>query len=312
MAKHSGCVLLLATTLELAKTVAAWPQLSAKNDSIVDVAFNADYDATGRVTLPGFDLSGPFPGSRSATWSLELNVTQHGTMPASALNSTSATVADYLDDFANNTTILTTSLIPPPPGEPGALFDSNGSWIVDSDMVGNAWKVSIISWMLDRVPTVTSGNDVEHGSCPLGMISDSCMERVRKAVMEKPNVVESRALLRSIPSCGPLYSNRAIAGTAPMNSSFLGGTTLFWGFPNKADMYNVLGAKTVPVLIVWGRRDGPGRLPEEHVQWACVKADRARAGASLPTGGSGRAAAGVRLGWHAAVVAIVVGLGIAA
>ncbi|KAH7035857.1 uncharacterized protein B0I36DRAFT_319217 [Microdochium trichocladiopsis] len=294
----------------------------AANDtetSVVSPAYigvNADPDATGRVPVPGFDLTTPFPGKASAGWSLELNVTRYATAPPGPI-----TIVGY----DGNTTLITTRLVPPPPGSPGALYNTDGSWALSDGDASNSssssssstWSVTMVSWTERAMRVVPDGNDLEDGSCPESAFSQECADKIRRAVMEDPSLADKDDFSTTpIPQCGGYTT--AFSTTIPMNSTFMNSSSFSLGIANSVDAYNVIGARTFPILLVWGRSsDTRTPLPEDHVQLACVKVDTVvRDGAVLPTSSAGPGGGGGvrtpgearRLAWYVAGLAGVVGL----
>ncbi|KXJ88708.1 hypothetical protein Micbo1qcDRAFT_213812 [Microdochium bolleyi] len=247
--------------------------------------------ATGSVPIPGFRLDRPYPGAwddeaNSRSWSLKVNASGEG-------------------GFAS----LSIMLAPPPLGSPeGVLFGRNATsnkttnWIVPEN-VTDTWRVIVIRFDMNETRTVADPNDHENGTCPPSVLSDACKRALRDRVRADPTTVYNvgvpgtgyMPLLPSVKDNCTGYGN-ATQRVLPMSTKFYTVAQLLHSFGNPMwglNTYDRYGSRTFPFMIIWARevnRNVTGsiaypEIPDDHITFACVKADTLFQGnGSLPNG----------------------------
>ncbi|KAJ1325403.1 hypothetical protein MN608_08595 [Microdochium nivale] len=278
-------------------------------------------NASGSVPVPGFRLDRPYPGSwddaeaNSRSWSLNVNVTDS-------------------QGFAS----LSIWLAPPPAGSPeGALFGTNATsnatnnWIVPQN-VTDTWRVVIVWFDKDEWRTVQDPNDSENGTCPPSVLSAECKLGLRDFVRRMPETVYNMGvpgtmyaqMTHGLKNCNgytKLYQK-----LLPLSSNYYSHAQELYSYGNPLDganTYDKFGSRTFPVMLIWAREinrnvTGSIVLPtidDEHITFACVKADTLFQGnGTLPdgsewlhaeSGGSANGGPRSALVWSAGIAAAV-------
>ncbi|KAH7031556.1 uncharacterized protein B0I36DRAFT_349616 [Microdochium trichocladiopsis] len=274
--------------------------------------FNANPDAYGIVTIPGFRLSTPYPGladggPRTTLWELETRVKEY--MPN--------------DDTPVSYTQISAQIRPPPPNQPGSVMDlETGNWTVPDD-IADTWQVTVITFPPAFRVVVPNANDDWKGSCPLSVMSEQCVSELRENILSNPQVLAGNALVDDImPTSGSCchicrtqmhvthgaYEDQSVAMNNDFNKSTIfvhnhfypnsstgsssgngGGTPSSGPSSSRTELtpYDYIGTKTVPYIVIWGYSNSTEyvgqRLNDDHVTIGCVKADTAAPGKSLPS-----------------------------
>ncbi|KAJ1323634.1 hypothetical protein MN608_10878 [Microdochium nivale] len=273
-----GQLLLFATLLGLLTTTLASISPRASNTSTI-VPPNQNPGASGRVRFYGFRLNELYPGNyepdqQRSPWTLELNLTRNVARPTFP---------------EGNVSRITAEIIPPPPGAYDSPFQAHGSWNGD-DAASSSWRLSLLMYPLDQMPAVLDGNDASGGGCPATVFSEQCKADMRRRIVSDPRVLsgEGTPLSNMYDSCGAL--NPFASYSFAMNAHFFRDTMQVWQVPmSKMDAYNIYGVRTFPFVLIWGHSNTTAKgapLPDDHVQFLCVKADVSHPPATMPTGNS--------------------------
>ena len=281
-------------------------QLVARNNTdLGDFLSNPNPDVSGRVNMPGFRLDTTYPGAGGTKpWSLELNITRWAESSMSP---------------GNNATRVSAQIIPPSPGEPGAVLTSNGSFAASED-VRKSWSVSIFGFgavgphgfNLDFLQTVPEGNDEEKGTCPESVFSDQCKDELRSNIAINRQVTAGTGPPSGveIPESCEGYKHTYIK-RVNLTDHFSSSSTMYWESPSDMDVpgeaYDILGAKTWPIIVVWGHGNQTNeRLRDDQVTFACVKADRHHGPAEMHTGAGPRVVSSGNRGLYVVACVLVV------
>ncbi|KXJ87557.1 hypothetical protein Micbo1qcDRAFT_216006 [Microdochium bolleyi] len=291
------CAVLIASTLGLFAPMSEALQVIAQANNSLP---NGNPDAWGRVSVPGFNLQEPYPGS-TVPWSLELNITRN------------ATTSTYGPKWENNVTYITARMVPPPPGSPGAVLDTNGSWALNDTDAPDSWHVTMLSWYPSPFKNVPDKNDDESGSCPTSAVSAECVEAMRTKIIETPQVwAENNSFLSLFAPkpCGEANGQfwTPISWNFSMNQNFTKDSMLGLDFANEFDFYNMYGARTFIVVTIWApsNTNNSAALSRDHVKFSCIKANNSRTPELMPTGAGAGLAAGAQLAWTVTALAGVV------
>lgn len=288
----SSWALLSVTLLGLSAPVVASVLSRASNATTDDYVIpNSNPDANGAVLFSGFDLSKPYPGSVDA-WAMDLNFTRNVASPSHP---------------EGNVTRITAQMGP---------RAQRGGWANPfeggTDEAIGSWRVTVLTFALDEMRQVPDKNSLEDGACPTSVLSEQCKADIRAGIVSDPRVMSGEGGPR-----GNLYDScegyRTVAGHGlAMNENFTRTATSLWEVSMaKMDAYNVYGVRTFPFVIVWGHSNTTARgtrLPDDHVDFVCLKVENNRPPAAMPTGGSKRLVAEIGASWCFAGLAVVMGM----
>ncbi|KAJ1333151.1 hypothetical protein MN608_03141 [Microdochium nivale] len=273
---------------------------------------NTRPDVQGAVHFPTPRLDRPYPGNWDAgveppnSWTLQLNVSRD------RMRWSPNWFTGPLDN-----TIISAELIPPRINSsvPAGFTDPNDEWWVADHNITRSWLVSMLVPNPAALGRSEEPNDVEGGTCPTSVFSKECVDAAKFRLRNHELVTRGVAGPKTdLGMCGGLgsYSTREIT----MDSSFRRTSEMVWQYKNsdRIDAYNVYGARTFPVVLIWGYTDETDQvgaaLPLDHVQFLCVKADRQfrEGGAAMPNGAGVRsyaAAGGSVVIWASALTATI-------